>query len=112
MPIYRGAYFEKAFKIRQRSDGAGLAMSTWQFAANFGANGDDVTSVLNATTAGGQFVVDPLDESRLKFILTPEETESLPAGFIRGDVLRTDSENGPILLFRVTLFVKDTVLPQ
>lgn len=96
MPIYKGTYWEKTLRLKEKSTGNPIDISGWEFRSQIrtapDATGDPL---LELTTDNGNFVIVDGPNGVLTMKILAEDTADLEEGYVYGDILRTDADPGP-----------------
>ena len=110
MPIYQGTHYSVVFAIESAEDETPIDITGWEFSADFRDDRyDPDPPLLSLTTAGGGFTVFDGLGGRLKMDVTAAQSLALPLCRMSFDVLRTDIDPGPIMVFSASVPVATPV---
>lgn len=98
MAIWQGTYWRVIFRLQDRA-GAPIPIYGWEFRAQFREDASDEPALLELTTANGGFEVVDAGNGRFAMQISAVQSEALPEAPLVFDVLRTDIDPGPLLLF-------------
>lgn len=105
---YQSTYVVKPFLFTQ--GGVPINITGWVFRAQFRLTTDSADpALLELTTANGGFAVTDGPGGRLEMRITSTQMNTLPAGTIHFDVMRTDATPGPIRQFGGKMKVRKPV---
>jgi hypothetical protein len=115
MPVYKGTYYARVFKLTHQATGAAIDITGWDFAAEVRQNIADASPELTLTSLPSpsppHFVVVDGPNGRVEMRLYEDDTDTLPEGTHIFDVLRIDVSSGfgPVWLFGGSFVVKQPV---
>ena len=109
MPIRRGTYYSRTFLLTQPG-GAPVDITGWEFLAEFKAGKEEsLPALVQLTSANGGWTIGDGPGGKLVMHLLADDTNALTVSKAYWDVLRTDTDPGPIYLFEASVPVKDTI---
>jgi hypothetical protein len=106
--VYQGTAYTLNFTFEDDDDVV-IDITGWTFAADIKDTRADETALVSLTTANGGFTVTDGPNGRLEMVLTAEQTDLLPEGGMVFDLLRTDSDPGPVYYLGGSFRVKRPV---
>jgi len=108
MAAYQGAVYDAYFTVEDQNGNA-VDITGWTFEADIREDPDSATSLLNCTSAGGQFIIIDGPNGRFALHLLAAETLALPEGRLVFDVMRTSASPGPEWLFAAKFIVRQPI---
>lgn len=100
MPAYKGTVYAKTFTLKSKSTGLPLNLSGWTFEAMFRRRVQDDDPLLTISSGTGELTLPSGgSDGKLQMVLTAEQTELLPLGYVVFDVTRLNSTPAPTYLF-------------
>lgn len=108
MSVHRGAIWTQRFVLKYASTGLPIDITGWEFKADFQRTPTSDELVTLTSANGGFSIISALDGT-FQMLLTDDQTELLPVGRVKFDVIRTDAIPGPVFLFGGSIKVKELV---
>lgn len=109
MPAFQSDYYVRGFVLKDSNTAAPVDITGWALQAQVRENLDDVTALLDLTTANGGLAITSGVGGRFEIRITAVQTALLPVGRVVFDVRRTDITPGPLWLFGGSFKVKQPV---